>query len=64
MSSRFNITAINPARAFRHARALLNDWKQRHPTQGYARVLNAKGEEMGLRIDAQHEDVFKFMHRI
>ena len=26
--------------------------------------LNAKGEEMGLRIDAQHEDVFKFMHRI
>lgn len=26
--------------------------------------LNAKGEEMGLRIDVQHEDVFKFMHRI
>jgi ACT domain-containing protein len=26
--------------------------------------LNAKGEEMGLRIDAQHEDVFKFMHRV
>jgi ACT domain-containing protein len=26
--------------------------------------LNARGEEMGLRIDAQHEDVFKFMHRI
>ncbi|HVY05757.1 MAG TPA: ACT domain-containing protein [Burkholderiales bacterium] len=26
--------------------------------------LNAKGGEMGLRIDAQHEDVFKFMHRI
>jgi ACT domain-containing protein len=26
--------------------------------------LNAKGEEMGLRIDAQHEDVFKYMHRI
>ncbi|MBI4292082.1 MAG: ACT domain-containing protein [Betaproteobacteria bacterium] len=26
--------------------------------------LNAKGEEMGLKIDAQHEDVFKFMHRI
>jgi ACT domain-containing protein len=26
--------------------------------------LNAKGEEMGLRIEAQHEDVFKFMHRI
>lgn len=28
------------------------------------RRLNAKGEEMGLKIDAQHEDVFKFMHRI
>jgi ACT domain-containing protein len=26
--------------------------------------LAAKGEEMGLRIDAQHEDVFQFMHRI
>jgi ACT domain-containing protein len=26
--------------------------------------LNAMGEEMGLKIDAQHEDVFKFMHRI
>ena len=28
------------------------------------RRLNAKGEAMGLRIDAQHEDVFKFMHRV
>ena len=28
------------------------------------RRLNAKGEQMGLRIDAQHEDVFKFMHRV
>ena len=28
------------------------------------RRLNAKGESMGLKIDAQHEDVFKFMHRI
>jgi len=26
--------------------------------------LNAKGESMGLKIEAQHEDVFKFMHRI
>ena len=26
--------------------------------------LNAKGGEMGLKIDAQHEDVFKFMHRV
>jgi ACT domain-containing protein len=28
------------------------------------RRLNAKGEQMGLKIDAQHEDVFKFMHRV
>jgi ACT domain-containing protein len=28
------------------------------------RRLNVKGEQMGLRIDAQHEDVFKFMHRV
>jgi ACT domain-containing protein len=26
--------------------------------------LNALGDDMGLKIDAQHEDVFKFMHRI
>ncbi|MBI1396718.1 MAG: ACT domain-containing protein [Betaproteobacteria bacterium] len=26
--------------------------------------LARKGEEMGLRIDAQHEDVFKYMHRV
>jgi ACT domain-containing protein len=26
--------------------------------------LNAKGEGMGLKVEAQHEDVFKFMHRI
>jgi ACT domain-containing protein len=26
--------------------------------------LAAKGTELGLRIDAQHEDVFKFMHRV
>lgn len=26
--------------------------------------LNAKGEELGVRITAQHEDVFRFMHRI
>jgi len=28
------------------------------------RRLNAKREQMRLKIDAQHEDVFKFMHRI
>jgi len=28
------------------------------------RRLAEKGAPMGLRIDAQHEDVFKYMHRI
>jgi ACT domain-containing protein len=28
------------------------------------RRLEAKGEQMGVRIDAQHEDVFKYMHRV
>ena len=27
-------------------------------------LLAAKGEELQVRIDAQHEDVFNFMHRI
>lgn len=26
--------------------------------------LAAKGSELGMRIDVQHEDVFKFMHRV
>ncbi|SFH32550.1 ACT domain-containing protein [Desulfotomaculum arcticum] len=26
--------------------------------------LGAKGEELGVRIDAQHEDAFNFMHRL
>lgn len=43
---RFNITAINPSRALRHARAMLHDWKKRHPSPGYARVLNAQGVEL------------------
>jgi len=34
------------------------------PFDELKRRLNAKGEELGLRIDAQHEDVFKFMHRV
>lgn len=34
------------------------------PFDEIKRRLNKKGEEMGLRIDAQHEDVFKYMHRI
>jgi ACT domain-containing protein len=34
------------------------------PFDEIKRRLNAKGAEMGLRIDAQHEDVFKYMHRI
>jgi ACT domain-containing protein len=28
------------------------------------RRLAAKGDSMHLKIDAQHEDVFKFMHRV
>jgi ACT domain-containing protein len=27
-------------------------------------MLNQKGQEIGVRIDAQHEDVFRYMHRI
>lgn len=34
------------------------------PFDELKRRLNATGVEMGLRIDAQHEDVFKFMHRV
>lgn len=34
------------------------------PFDELKRRLNAKGEAMGLRIEAQHEDVFKFMHRV
>jgi ACT domain-containing protein len=34
------------------------------PFDELKRRLNAKGEEMGLKIDAQHEDVFKYMHRV
>ena len=34
------------------------------PFEELKRRLAEKGEPMGLRIDAQHEDVFKYMHRI
>lgn len=34
------------------------------PFDELKRRLNAKGVEMGLKIDAQHEDIFKFMHRV
>ncbi len=27
-------------------------------------ILAEKGEEIGVRINAQHEDIFKYMHRI
>jgi len=43
---RFHITAINPSRALRHARALLGEWKKRHPSAGYARILNAQSVEL------------------
>lgn len=34
------------------------------PFEELKRRLKAKGDEIGMRIDAQHEDVFKYMHRI
>jgi ACT domain-containing protein len=34
------------------------------PFDELKRQLNAKGEELGLKIDAQREDVFKYMHRV
>ncbi len=34
------------------------------PFEEVKRRLAEKGASMGLRIDAQHEDVFKYMHRI
>ncbi len=34
------------------------------PFEELKRRLAEKGEPMGLRIDAQHEDVFKYMHRV
>ena len=34
------------------------------PFDELKRRLTAKGAEMGLKIEAQHEDVFKFMHRV
>ncbi|MBO8136543.1 MAG: ACT domain-containing protein [Desulfotomaculum sp.] len=27
-------------------------------------LLNEEAEKLGVRIDAQHEDVFRYMHRI
>ena len=27
-------------------------------------MLKEKGEELGVQISAQHEDVFRFMHRV
>ena len=34
------------------------------PFEELKRRLAEKGEPMGLRIDAQHEEIFKYMHRI
>jgi len=36
----------------------------RVPFDEIKRRLDAKGASMGLKIEAQHEDVFKYMHRI
>ncbi|HEX4023210.1 MAG TPA: ACT domain-containing protein [Steroidobacteraceae bacterium] len=38
-----------------HASVALEELKSR---------LAAKAAELGMKIDAQHEDVFKFMHRV
>jgi len=34
------------------------------PFEELKRRLADKGNEMGIRIDAQQEDVFRFMHRL
>jgi len=34
------------------------------PFDELKRRLGEKGDEMGVKIDAQHEDVFKYMHRV
>lgn len=34
------------------------------PFDELKRRLVAKGEQMGVKVDAQHEDVFKYMHRV
>ncbi|PZN32844.1 MAG: ACT domain-containing protein [Proteobacteria bacterium] len=34
------------------------------PFDELKRRLEALGETLGVKIDAQHEDVFKFMHRV
>jgi ACT domain-containing protein len=34
------------------------------PFDELKRRLNALGDAMGLKIEAQHEDVFRFMHRV
>ena len=34
------------------------------PFDEVKRRLDSAGAEMGLKIEAQHEDVFKFMHRV
>lgn len=34
------------------------------PFEELKQRMTTKGAELNLRIDAQHEDVFKYMHRI
>ncbi len=38
--------------------------RARIPFDELKRRLLEKGEQMGVKVDAQHEDVFKFMHRV
>ena len=53
-----------PVREFSAMIMLADLEKSTVPFDELKRRLDAKGVEMGLRIDAQHEDVFKFMHRV
>ncbi|GAB6181104.1 ACT domain-containing protein [Desulfotomaculum defluvii] len=38
--------------------------KSQIPFENLKEKLNALGLELGLKIDAQHEDVYRYMHRI
>jgi ACT domain-containing protein len=60
-----NIVDISQRRSRFFAMIMMADLE--HASQPFAEIkrrLNAKGEEMGLRIDAQQEEVFNYMHRV
>lgn len=43
---------------------LVDIQRAREPFDSIRRRLHEQGEKMDLRVDAQHQDVFKYMHRI